>query len=309
MNRPTRRRHKPRIFTSPPSTLDMNLGSDLAEISEKAGRPLDTWQHVVLEKSSRMDTLAEDGTNPFLAGWTWSASEVGLLTGAQNGRTFVAEARALGGLLTLRDQVVYTLPSRQTAVLHFRSFCDVLESSAELATQVQGIHYRENLIVMRNGGSIRFCPRRSVTIDAAIDADLLVIDDAHDAPDEWARAAVHGTPFRKPQSPRRQVWYVGTAVHQDRHPNGRVFTAVRNRGLTGTDPSLCWIEYSVPDRRDENGDLEQDLTKPSVIARANPSPRIDFDRIASARKMLLPEVFESEICGIGTWPNLDPVTV
>ncbi|WP_301845899.1 hypothetical protein [Rhodococcus pyridinivorans] len=305
MNRPARRRHNPRIFTSPPSTLDMNLGSDLAEISEKAGWSLDTWQHVVLEKSSRMDTLAEDGTNPLLAGWTWSASEVGLLTGGQNGKTFLAESRVLGGLFTLGEQIVYTARTRHEARHTFDRLAATIEQAPELG-RAASISRTNALITTRNGGLLRFCPRRPAAIDYAIDADLLVIDDAHDIPDEWARAAIHGTPFRRPRSPRRQVWYLGSAVHEDRHPNGRVFTAVRNRGLTGKDPGLCWIEYSVPDRRDENGNLEQDLTDPSVVARANPSPRIDVDYFATMQRVYMPEVFESEICGIGTWPTLEP---
>lgn len=308
MNRPARRRHSPRIFTSPPSTLDMNLGSDLAEISEKTGRSLDTWQYVVLEKSSRMDTLAEDGTNPFLAGWTWSASEVGLLTGRQNGKTFTAEARELGGLFSLGEKIVHTNHSLHEARYSMSRLLEAIESSPELDAQVQVVRRRkgEEGILLRNGGVIRYCARRPSSIDAAIDADLLVIDDAFDIPDEWARAAIHGTPFRRPTSPRRQVWYLGSAVHQDMHPKGRVFTAVRNRGLTGKDPALCWIEYSVPGRRDWNGNLEQDLSNPSVVARANPSPRIDFDRIDRMRETLRSEVFEVEICGIGTWPALVP---
>lgn len=305
MNRPARRRHSPRIFTSPPSTLDMNLGSDLAEISEKAGRSLETWQHVVLEKSSRMDTLAEDGTNPFLAGWTWSASEVGLLTGRQNGKTFVAESRVLGGLFTLGEDIAYTVGTWHEARHAFDRLAATIEQAPDLARDT-AFSRTSVSIQTRNGGKVRFCPRRPAAIDVAIDADLLVIDDAQEVPDGWARAAIHGTPFRKPRSPRRQVWYLGSAVHEDMHPKGRVFTAVRNRGLTGTDPDLCWIEYSVPDRRDENGKLEQDLTNPSVVARANPSPRIDFDRLDRMREMVSPEVFEAEICGIGTWPTLVP---
>lgn len=313
MNRPARRRHMPRIFTSPPSNIDMNLGADIAEVSETANRSLDTWQYIVLEKASRINTVADeaDTVGALLSTWTWSAAEVGLLTGRQNGKSYTAEARELAGLYTLRENIVHTAYNLQAARHSMDRMVETIESAPHLARQVQQIHRGRGTeaIVLRNGAEIRYCARGPASLDAAIDADLLVLDDADHLPEVWTNAAVHGTPFRRPTSTRRQVWYVGTAVIDDNDPYGHVFTSVRNRGLTGCDPNLCWIEYSAPDTRDEAGDLTIDTSSPAVIARANPSERIDINRLIDMRNTLTDQAYEAEILGIGNWPNLDHATV
>lgn len=313
MNRPARRRHMPRIFTSPPSNIDMNLGADIAEVSETANRSLDTWQYTVLEKASRINTRAEEGdtVGALLSTWTWSAAEVGLLAGRQNGKSYTVESRELAGLYTLRENIVHTAYNLHAARHAMDRMLETIESAPHLDQQVQQVQRRNGAlgIMLRNGAEIRYCTRGPANLDAAIDADLLVLDDANHLPEGWTTAAVHGTPFRRPTSTRRQVWYVGVAVSDDNDPHGHVFTAVRNRGLTGADPNLCWIEYSAPDARDEAGDLVVDPVSPAVIARANPSERIDIQRLIGLRNTLAVRFYEAEILGIGNWPNLDPATV
>lgn len=307
MNRTARRRHMPRIFTSPPSNLDMNVGAEMAELTELAGRPLHTWQHTVLEKATRVDEVPVVAGSPtHAAAWTWSANEVGLLTGRRNGKTTLVEARELAGMYTLHEHIVYTALNGQAARFRMDCLLQVIDSSPHLSRYVEKVNRTRGAegILLKTGGAIRFCARGPASIDAAIDADLLVIDDAYHVPDSWAAGVVHGTAFRRPTSRRRQVWYVGTAVDHKVHPQGRVFTAVRNRGLSGTDTDLCWIEYSAPDTRDENGKLLVGTTDPAVIARANPSERLDLARVARRARVLTPSAYEAEHLAIGNWPDL-----
>lgn len=307
MNRTARRRHMPRIFTAPPSTLDMNVGAEMAELTELAGRPLDTWQHTVLEKATRVDEAPVIAGSPtHAAAWTWSAGEVGLLTAQANGKTTLVEARELAGMYTLHEHIVYTAYNRAAARHRMDCLLQVIQSSPHLSRYVEKINRANGAegILLKTGGAIRFCARGPASIDAAIDADLLVIDDAYHVPDAWAGAAVHGTAFRQPTSPRRQIWYVGTAVDHKVHHQGRVFTKIRNRGLTGTEPDLAWIEYSAPDDRDENGELLVDTTDPAVMARANPSERLPDGWAAKELLQLTPREFEVQHLGIGYWPDL-----
>lgn len=304
-------RSRPRIFTSPPSNIDMNIGADLAEPFEKAGQSLDTWQHTVLEFASRINTTADSGDSPLTAPWSWSAREVGVLVAAYNGRTTLAIARELAGLFLLRERIVHTSDSRLSSMFHMDDMMRLIESTPDLNRQVDRMSRRNGKegILMRNGASIRWVARTPYHLDTCMDADLLVLDDAESLPSKWAQPAVNGTALRSPQSKRRQVWYLGHAVVNPNFPRGNAFADVRARGLTGTDPNLCWIEYSALDDRDAEGRLTRPLDDRKQLMRANPSTRVDLDRIAAEGPSCFPpEVYEARHLAVGHWPTPTPGT-
>ncbi|BDB62374.1 hypothetical protein [Rhodococcus sp. RDE2] len=292
-------RHRPRIFTAPPLwDQDSIMAAHLAEVIEVAGRPLDTWQHFALEKGTRIV--------PRPAGVfgrsVWSASEVGVLAGRQNGMSVLAEARELGGMYVLGERVVHTTPTRDAASNAMRRTAHIIKSSPMLDSWVDKMYWTrgEEEIRLRSGGSIRFRARTERSIEMARAADLLVLDDATDINMYWWINAVACRPDSWYRS-ARQVWYLGTAVDRKRHPHGLVFSEIRHRGLSATDPRLCWIEYSAPDTRHDDGALRIDPTARYRINQANPSPRVPYEKIQRLHEILDARVYETDFLGIGDW--------
>jgi phage terminase large subunit-like protein len=81
---------EPRISHIPPRAS--SSGADAVELAAAAGIVLDDWQAFVLENS-----LGET------ADGSWSAFEVGVCLPRQNGKSEIAVARMLYGLIALDD--------------------------------------------------------------------------------------------------------------------------------------------------------------------------------------------------------------
>ncbi|QXU53630.1 hypothetical protein [Rhodococcus sp. LW-XY12] len=295
-------RHRPRIFTAPKLWDEESmLAADFASVSEVADRPLDTWQHFVLEKAARI--MPRPAGVPRPSRPVWSASEVGVLAGRQNGMTALAESRELGGMYVLGENVVHTTVNREAARNAMNRTARIIKSCPHLDRLVETMYWTrgEEEIRLVHGGSIKFRARGSArSIDSARGADLLVIDDAPEIDDFWWMSAVGA----RPESWRRtaqQVWYLGTAVDRTRHPRGGVFSQIRHRGLTRTDPYLCWIEYSAPDDRHDDGTLRIDPIARYRINQANPSARARYEVIQHLYHLLDLRTYETEFLGIGDW--------
>jgi hypothetical protein len=103
-----------------------------------------------------------------------------------------------------------------------------------------------------------------------------------------------------------QVWYSGSAVDQEVHEHGVVFSRVRERGLKGEDPTLAWFDWSV------EGD-DPDLVMPNVLTdretwlQANPAlgKRIAYDWVEVELRSMSQRNFAVERLGIGDWPRTD----
>lgn len=284
-----------RIYTAPPTpTHAENEAPVVVDIAERAGRYLDTWQHFVLEKAMRTHR------------GRWVTPEAAVLTPRQNGKTELAIARELAGLFVFGENILHLSSHRDLARNAFDRLLRLIQSTPELDTQIgKVLRAAEHLeIATRSGNKIRYSGRPMA-------ADMLVFDDAHaiDA-DHLINAAPLLTTSANPQ-----IWYLGGAVRKRQHrknsigrPNAamRLFTRLRARGLTGTDPNLCWIEYSAADARDQDGQLLIDTRDPVVLRQANPSPRVSIDHLLRSRDLLAPEWFEAECLGIGDWPDLEP---
>jgi hypothetical protein len=94
--------------------------------------------------------------------------------------------------------------------------------------------------------------------------------------------------------PDPQVWYTSTAGNLDSVQLGRV----RERGLSGSDPSLAFMEWSSGE------DIPDDMADPALWARANPGLgiRISPDHIARELPALGTEAFARERLSVGTYP-------
>jgi hypothetical protein len=96
-------------------------------------------------------------------------------------------------------------------------------------------------------------------------------------------------------------------VNQEIHPNGYVLSRVRRRGLTGKDPRLCFLEWSVDDDA-YNTAPEQVIRDPKHWAVANPalgSSRLSVEYIESELGALSVQGFATERLGVGDWPSED----
>src|SRR5262249_35803743 len=111
----------------------------------------------------------------------------------------------------------------------------------------------------------------------AIDEAMIHAEASHSAmmPTVRASTAEHGP----------QIWYAGSAVDQETHENGVVWTRVRERGMEGTDSSLAYFEWSLDfDHPDEVPD--EVAEDPEAWRRVNP---------AMVRGRILDEQMEREL--------------
>jgi len=95
-------------------------------------------------------------------------------------------------------------------------------------------------------------------------------------------------------------------VDQESHTNGLVFARLRQRGITGGDPSLAYFEFSAPfDHPDEVTD--EAAGDPAVWAMANPAlgVRITEEYVGNEQRSMDHRGFAVERLGVGDWPDPD----
>ena len=102
--------------------------------------------------------------------------------------------------------------------------------------------------------------------------------------------------------PNPQLWYAGSAVNQEMHPKGYVFSGVRKRGIDGNSPDLCYVEWS-PDEGDDRADPKSWL---KVNPGAGYRPGFDAEYIAKEFEAMrhTPKMFDVMRWGLGDWPSL-----
>ena len=279
-----------------------SAGAEAVDLARMAGLVLDPWQAFVLEHS-----LAEkaDGTH--------AAFEVGLNVARQNGKGTILEARELAGLFLLGERlIVHSAHQFDTSMEHFSRLLGLIEETPEFLARVRTVsksHGAEG-ITLKNGQRIRFRTRTKGG-GRGFTADLLVMDEAMFLPEAMYGALLPTLSAR----PNPQVWYAGSAVDQEVHPDGVVFARVRERGLAGEDDSLAYFEWSYDPRDEESGvSISPDQVSADQAAdydawqKANPSLgiRISPTHVEHERRSMDPRTFAVERLGVGDWPSTDP---
>lgn len=285
---------QPRVLSRPPYVT--SSGDELADYAAVHGLVLDPWQRFCLQVA-----MAErvDGK--------WSAAEVGIVVPRQNGKGSILEARELGGLFLLGEElIVHTAHQFKTASEAFRRIRAVIDGSDELTRRVKRIHNSpaDKGIELVNGNRLMFVAR-STSSGRGFTADLVIFDEAYDLDQDSIDALVPTlTTIHNPQ-----IWYTSSAgmAHSE------VLADVRARGIAGGSASLAYLEYSAPDGSDPY-DME-------AVAQANPAYgiRIFDDFLRIEREALSPAGLVRERLGIwdpinggsvfeaGVWDNLaDP---
>jgi hypothetical protein len=307
---------RPRL-ASVPYSCSYAFGEQTVEFARKSGLILDDWQAWGLTRS--MGTR-EDGR--------WAAFEVCWICARQNGKNAVLEARQLGGLYVIGEELqIHTAHEFKACSEHFRRIETIIRGSPELLRKVKrnGIrtsHGEEaiellatpTLIFGARGTQVRrsVAPRlrflaRSRGSGRAFTAEAVYYDEAM----LLAQEDVDASMPTMSAVPNPQMWFTGSAGF----PDSTQLSSVRDRGIAGTDPTLLFVEWSCefcpdlcPDKRSPRCRFGHDRRDdPKSWARANPglNIRISEEHVGREFIKMAATGFDRERLGIGDWPAGD----
>jgi hypothetical protein len=289
----------PRILHLPPGASA--AGREAVELAAHAGLILDPWQEYVL-----VNALAER------ADGKWSAFEVGLVVGRQNGKNGILEARELAGLFLLFERLlIHSAHQFDTSLEAFRRLLELIESRDDFTRRVKRIsrsHGEEGIELYgppgrrtSGGQRIRFRTRTKGG-GRGFSADCLLYDESMILSEASHSATLPTLAAR----PNPQVWYTGSAVDRLVHDDGLVLARVRDRAIRGDGGRLAYFEWSVD--HDDPADVPEEVAASrDAWATANPAYgiRISDEYIHDERASMTARGFAVERLGVGDWPALD----
>lgn len=207
-----------------------SAGPEIVDLAAMAGLHLDEWQAWVLEVAASEQT---DGR--------WSAFEVGVEVGRQNGKGAILEARQLAGLTLLHERLqVHTAHEFKTCFEHFLRMVDLIESNPEIDRNVMRIRRGagEQAIEMRGGERLRFLARSGGS-GRGMSGDTVYLDEAFAMTGAMMGALLPTLSAR----PNPQVWYTSSAPMA----SSLVQHGVRRRAVDGGSPRLFYAAWSNSD--------------------------------------------------------------
>jgi hypothetical protein len=283
-----------------------SLGPDAVAFARRIGLTLDPEQELVLAGSLG---VREDGK--------WQTREVGVNVPRQNGKGEILLARELFGLFVLGERkVIHTAHEFKTSAEHFNRLEAVIRDCEELHSQIKrnpsgritGYRYShgEESIELQSGAKIEFKTRTKSGMRGFAGVELLVLDEAMIISDAQFSSAI---PIIRASKGERgpQVWLSGSAVDQETHDHGIVWTRVRERGLAGEDQSLAYFEWSLdyehPDDVSDETMLDQDLWR--QVNFGIQRGRISLEHMEWERRAMSFRGFVVELLGVGDYPDTD----
>lgn len=277
----------PRILAGPRART--SAGVEAVELAASVGLFLDPWQESVLDY-----TLRERPNG------SWAAFEVGLCVPRQNGKGSILEARELAGLLLFGEQlIIHSAHEFKTSIEAMRRLEGLLVESG-VRFKPRNSHGQEGFEIpaqdlVPKGARIMFQTRTKAG-GRGLSGDLVILDEAMILTTEAVGALMPTLAAR----PNPQIWYTGSAVDENVHANGEVFSSVRQRAIDGDSPRLCYMEWSNKPGADP--------ADPHVRAQSNPGVgyRITHEYIDAEYQALKhsPRTFAVERLGIGVWPKM-----
>jgi phage terminase large subunit-like protein len=270
----------PRL-SSLPLFADSGSGQRALRLAAAAGLELDPWQALVIEAGLRR------------RGSRWAAFEVCLIVARQNGKGTILEALELAALFLFPDVrlILHSAHEFKTAAEAFLRIRALIEDRPDFERKVSRIRTAAGAeaIELKDGKRLRFVARSSGS-GRGFTSDLVILDEAYKLGDQEMAALLPTLSAR----PDPQVWYTSTAGNLDSVQLGRV----RERGLSGSDPSLAFLEWSVDP-------LGHDPADPVCWAQANPGLgiRIAADYIEREMAALGPDAFARERLSVGDYPT------
>lgn len=213
--------------------------------------PLD-WQKAILRR-----WMAHDGEGK------WANQNAGLLVPRQNGKSWLAEARILGGMIFLGEHLIYTAHQSTTVdeikrrVLRF--FYDAEPEIRDLLTSEFDKEPKSfDYIELRNGGRCVF-RTRTRSSGLGFTSDTIINDECqeeNDAQEEALLPTISAGPLQNPQ-----VIMMGTPPTSG--STGTVFLRARRNLLQGKS-DICWQEWSVENITDNHDEDAWYATNPSL---------------------------------------------
>lgn len=271
-----------------------SLGDEAIDLAKHAGLTLLPWQCDAVR-----DILALDDRG------RWAHFESGLNVARQNGKGSVLEAIELAGLFlqALRTQI-HSAHEFATSTEHFMRIESLIQNTPDLHAQVASYRHShgEEAIRLKNGSRLVF-KTRTKSGTRGFSGDRVILDEAMVLTTASIGAMM---PTLRASQTRRgpQLIYAGSAVDQIVHPHGLVWSRVRDRGIRGGDPSLCYIEYSADAEHplDVTDEMEVDVEQ---WMKANPSLDVLITREHMERehRSMDPRTFAVELLGVGDWPD------
>ena len=268
---------RPRICSVPPAAS--SAGQEAIALAASAGLNLDPWQQFVLQEA-----LGER------ADGSWTAFEVGLVVGRQNGKGAVLEARELAGLFLFGEKLIlhsaHEFKTAQEAFLRVKALIDNTDQLRRRVARVRTSHGEEG-IELSSGARLRFVAR-STGSGRGFSGDLVILDEAYNLSAEAIAALLPTLSAR----PNPQLWYTSSAGME----TSAQLHNVRDRGMAGDDPRLAYFEFSA----DPEG---LDLDDREAWAAANPALgiRIREEFVEAERRAMPAAKFARERLGI--WPD------
>jgi hypothetical protein len=283
---------RPRLLSVP--EYGSSAGQEAVDLCRMAGLDLDPWQELVLAHSlgERPDGL-------------WAAMEVGLCVPRQNGKGSIEEGRELVGLFLLLERLlVHTAHLFKTSLEAFRRLLMLIENTPDLDSRVKRVSkaHGEEGIELKGGQRIQFATR-TLSAGRGLSGDCVIFDEAMFIREATINSLLPVLSAR----PNPQLWYVGSAVDEEEHEHGVIFSRLRARAQRGDPKRLAWFEWSI------DADHPDDVTEamaddPELWAQANPGlgQRISEDFIREVERQSLSfRGFVVERLGAGAWPAVD----
>ncbi len=247
----------------------------------------------------------------------WQTREVGVNMPRQNGKGEILIARELFGLFDLGERLlIHTAHEFKTSAEHFNRLEEIVRNAPELHARVKrnpsgrivGYRYShgEESIELQDGARIEFKTRTKSGMRGFAGVDLLVLDEAMIISEAAHSSAM---PIIRASKAERgpQMWYTGSAVDQEIHDHGQVWTRVRERGLAGDDASLAYFEWSVdvehPDDVSDEMMLDVDLWRQVNFAIVR--GRVTEEHMEWERRAMSQRGFAVELLGAGDYPETD----
>ena len=268
-------------------------GDEALDIAERAGLIADEWQREVILAGCSIDDQGR-----------WTTLENVVNVPRQNGKGAILEIRELAGMVAWEEPLlIHSAHQGDTAQEHFERLLSLFESVPEFDRMVKRVSRTNGLfgIALTNGSRIRF-RSRSKAGGRGFSCNTLILDEAMFLPESFHGALV---PTLRAQ-PNPQIWYAGSAVDQEIHEHGVVFTRLRERAIEGKDPSLCYFEWSLDYEHPSEVPAEV-AADPVEWAKCTPAlgERIQLQHFVKEHEALDERTFAVELLGVGDYPNTD----
>lgn len=231
---------------------DIELAERTIELLDHYNRRPLVWQKSILRRWMARDY--ED---------KWANQTCGLIVPRQNGKSWLAEARILGGMIFLGEHLIYTAHQVSTVdeikrrILKF--FYDAEPEIRDLLTvefdkEPKSFDYIE----LRNGGRCVF-RTRTRSSGLGFTSDTIIWDEhqeSSDAQEEALLPTISAGPLSNPQT-----IMMGTPPTSG--STGTVFLRARRNVLQGKS-DICWQEWSVENITDNHDEDAWYQTNPSL---------------------------------------------